>query len=171
MNWKKAVYITTFLFVIITARTADAVPLEYKVKAGLIYNILKFVELPENKETSNINICVIGNNPFGDLLDKLNNKSIKGRKIVIIEKYDRTAKCSVAYISSSEEKKVGGIINELKASSVLTISDIDNFAKVGGMVEFDDASGNVVMYFNNSEAKRQGIAISSKLLQIARRVY
>ena len=170
MNYKKAINTIAFLVVLMSATASYAISLEYKVKAGLIYNILKFVEL-KNYKNGQINLCVVGSNPFGTFLNEFPSNVVKGKKIVINFNYSEFSDCTIAYISRSEEKKASSIISEMSKYKILTISDIDRFARLGGMIEFGEVSGNIVMDFNASEAKSQGVLISSKLLQIGRRVY
>jgi hypothetical protein len=56
-------------------------PIEYQVKAAILYNFSRFVEWPEDafqSENAPINFCVFQHDPFGGALDKI----IRGKTIV-----------------------------------------------------------------------------------------
>ncbi|MFI3187409.1 MAG: YfiR family protein, partial [Methylococcaceae bacterium] len=43
---------------------ASDVDVEYKVKAGYLYNFTKFITWPEDSSAS-FNLCIVGDDPFG----------------------------------------------------------------------------------------------------------
>ncbi len=62
---------------------ADDGNLEYKVKAGYLYNFTKFVTWPESKSPT-FNLCLLGSDPFGDAIDPIEEKSAFARPIKVI---------------------------------------------------------------------------------------
>ena len=146
---------------------------EYQVKAAFLYNFAKFVEWPREAFSSPkdpIRIYVIGQDPFGRALeDAVNGKSFDGREFVIrqISDIKQAARCHILFVSSSERKRCGAILAELRAGGVLTVGESDGFAEQGGMVNLKLESGKVQIQINLSAAEEARVRISSKLLSLA----
>lgn len=51
---------------------------------------------------------------------------------------------------------------------ILTISDIDQFASLGGMIELKIQETNVKMHINLSSADKKGIHFNAKLIEVAK---
>src|SRR5438876_11931632 len=54
---------------------------EYEIKAAYLYNFIKYVDWPSYGDT--ITIGVLGNDPFGAALARLNGKIVKGRRLLV----------------------------------------------------------------------------------------
>ena len=151
-------------------------PTEYEVKAAYLYKLGKFVEWPENGTSSGDNsfpICVLGQDPFGAAVDTtIARESINDKKVVIkrISKTRDAVSCRILFISSSEESRVKEILTAVSKASVLTVSDIPEFSRLGGMVQFVVDSNRVRFEVNLTCAERAGLTLSSQLLKVAIRV-
>lgn len=145
--------------------------LEYRVKAAILYNIAKFVEWPESDSSAAIEFCILGQDPFGRILDEAaSGKKISDRTIVVrrVQRATEATGCSLLFISSSETRRVQEILGTLGASPTLTVSEIPRFAEQGGMVNFIPLDGAVRFEVNVSAAQHAGLRISSQLLRLAR---
>src|ERR1700722_13419516 len=68
---------------------AGEVRLEYEVKAAFLFNFLKFVEWPPSPGGTPWVICVLGHDPFGDVLDEtVRGKIVNGRRVEV-RRYSR----------------------------------------------------------------------------------
>lgn len=144
---------------------------ENEIKAVYLYNFIKFITWPQEPTTSNINICVYGDNPFGAQTEKLNTLKARNRPLNIIypDKKDRPD-CTVVFISPSEEKFADELLVRINNHPVLTVSDMDSFIDKGGIIGFIKL-GNVVKFdINLKKARASNIQISSKLLELANQV-
>ncbi|MBI3813486.1 MAG: YfiR family protein [Nitrospinae bacterium] len=147
-------------------------PSEYQVKAAFLYNFLKFVEWPPDaphNDTSTLSVCILGEDHFGSALDAMKENAVQGKMIAIKRTNNlRNIKdCSVIFISGSEKKNLGDILQFLKDSAVLTISDIDGFAEAGGIIAFVREDGKVRFKININAARQSQLKVSSKLLKLA----
>src|ERR1051325_1777240 len=81
-------------------------PTDYQVKAAYLYNLGKFVSWPDASSGSeSFSICVMGQDPFGSVLDTtLSGETIGGKSVVIkrISRIQEVSACRVLFISSSE---------------------------------------------------------------------
>ncbi len=122
----------------------------YEVKAAYLYNFGKFVEWPAAANAASQDpflICVLGKDPFGASLDA----TIAG----------------VLFISSSEDEQLKEILATLEKASVLTVSDMPQFTRRGGMIQFVEDANRVRFEVNLTVAERAGLTLSSQLLKVA----
>ena len=62
---------------------------------------------------------------------------------------------------------MAGILDAVKKWSVLTVSDIDKFARRGGTVQFVVDDSKLRFVINTKNAEKARLKISSKLLKLA----
>ena len=162
---------------------------EYKIKAAFLYNFIKFVDWPNEKSSDQnepIIIGIIGKDPFGDVFDPITKKQIKGRYGLIsrfesLEKLKKSSetdktkieslrKCHLLFICSSEKEHMTDIINFVDKHGVLTVSEIPNMLKSGGMINFILEKNKISFEVNLTAAKDNNLKIRSQLLRLAKRV-
>ena len=149
---------------------------EYEVKAAFLYNFAKFVEWPSNESAdpnSPMIIGILGRDPFGGEIDRaIEGKSVNGHRLTIkrfstLQAYDH---CHILFVSSSEKGNLARILATVANHSVLTVSETDRFAHIGGIINFITIENRVRFEINQDAAGRAGLKISSKLLSLARAV-
>ena len=112
----------------------DAHTLEYKVKAAYLYNFTKFIKWPthafSSETNSTLNICILGEDPFGSTINLLKNKTAKGHEVsvVYLEELTADSNCHVLFVSRSLKNNVKEILEKVASKNILTVSDIDGFA-------------------------------------------
>jgi hypothetical protein len=148
-------------------------PTAYEVKAAYLYNFGKFVEWPAKVTAGNnepFMICVLGKDPFGASLDAtIAGEAIDGRSVLAkrLSKPQEALNCRVLFISSSEDVQLKEILSTLEKASVLTVSDMSQFTRRGGMIQFVDDANRVRFEVNLTVAERAGLTLSSQLLKVA----
>jgi hypothetical protein len=147
---------------------------EYQIKAAYIYNFVRFVDWPPQAFASTnapMVIGVLGENVFGGSLQQIiNGKKINGHELqcVQMDSVTKATNCQVLFISDSEKSHLSKILGQLQGTSVLTVSEADNFIGDGGMIYlFIDEENKVRFQINNNAARKAGLTISSKLLSLA----
>jgi hypothetical protein len=147
---------------------------EYDVKAAFLYNFTKFVDWPSEafSDPSSLRICVLGEDPFGKSLQAVTDEQVGGHKLIVTrtESLARPAGCQVLFISRSEREKLPQILAALKDAPVLTVADTNGFADRGVIINFVLEGSKVRFEINTDAADRAKIKISSKLLQLAKRI-
>lgn len=152
---------------------AHAQPLDVEIKAAFIYHFSQFVEWPTNAfadSDSPLVIGVLGKDPFGQRLDALvKGEMIRGRPLEVRRFSEPAAALGahILFISQSEEREWGAILEALGKRPVLTVSEIDNFTTRGGIIQFYTSENRVRLRINNHNANRVGLSLSSKLLRVA----
>jgi hypothetical protein len=143
---------------------------EYQVKAAMLYNVAKFVEWQGAKTDTPMQVCILGNNPFGAALYSLRGKVVHGRQLNVrqVSRPAEIGACQILYISSSERRSLPSIIGDRGLPGVLTVSDMDRFASGGGVVGFVEVDGKIRLEVNLEAAQQANLKISSQLLKLAR---
>jgi len=146
--------------------------LEYKVKAAFLYNFAKFTDWPGSGDDPGdgmLDICVLGRDPFGTALDALAGRRVGPRLVQVhrIEEQAGYGHCEVVFISRSEQGRLAAYLVAYRNRPVLTVSDIESFARQGGMIELVIVSGRIRFKINLDAARRQGIRLDATLLNLA----
>ena len=125
------------------------------------------------EDSTSIKLCIIGTDPFGKEIDRLKDKTTKGRSFTIIRikklpDSEQLGLCHIAFIGSSENGNVRKILKLLNNASTLTIADSPGMGKKGVIINFYMKRNKVRFEINLGAAKRAGLKISSRLLRLAR---
>ena len=153
------------------ARAEATLSPEYQLKAVFLFNFAQFVEWPAQAfpdPKAPLVIGVLGKDPFGAYLDDLVSGEKIGDRPLVIRRYgglEDVAGCHILFISRSEARNLEAIFTRLRQQCVLTVSDVDNFARQGGMVRFVMENGKIRLRINVEAAKAAKLSISSKVLR------
>ena len=156
-----------------TMRGQQSKPTEYEVKAIYLYNFARFVEWPSKvipAQDTSFNICVLGQDPFGPALNAtLTDEAIDGKSVAAkrISTAQDAVNCRVLFISSSEDPRLKEILAALVDTSVLTVSDMPQFARRGGMVQLILEGNRVRFVVNLVPTERARLVLSSEVLKLA----
>jgi hypothetical protein len=146
---------------------------EYQVKALFLFNFAKYVDWPQvcfEHTNTPIIIAVLGESNFGDELNKaVAGKRVGGREVVVrqMEKDSDLGKCHILFISSSERKRLGEILNRINSMPILTVGETEQFTQQGGIINFIKKEGKVRLEIDCDAARRTKLQLSSKLLSVA----
>jgi hypothetical protein len=147
-------------------------PTEAQLKAAFLFNFGKYVTWPRITGDT-FSICLLGQDPFGPVLDsivageKLGGKPAEVRRI---RGAQEASTCQIVFISSSQESHLQSTLVELAKYPALTVSDIPDFVRRGGMIQFVDEDDRVRFIVNLSAAQKAGFVVSSELLKVAKYV-
>jgi len=170
--------IATMSFVCILCTAAGLLaqqpkPSEYKVKATYIYNFARFVTWPStfsSGKDESFSVCVLGQDPFGSTLDStLGGETLDGKHVAIrrISKPQDATGCRILFISSTEESRLKDILTVLDEQGALTVSDMPDFARRGGMIQFVPEGDRIRFEINLTSAESSKLVLSSELLKVA----
>ena len=148
-------------------------PSEYQVKAAYVYNFGKFVKWPDDAAANRsgaFTICVLGDDPFGTVLQStLAGESLGGKSVTVkrVPTPQDAASCHILFLSTAQETKLKEILVALGQASVLTVSDIPKFSQRGGMIQFVLQGDRVRFEINRANAEGNGLILTSDLLKVA----
>ena len=152
---------------------AEGESLEYSVKAAYLTKFGIYVEWPAaalGAPGSPLSLCVVGEDPFGANLDSAAGaQHIDGRALTVrrLKTAGRDSGCHILYINGSETAKTGQIIEALRGSGVLTVSEARGAAGPAPVISFVLKDNRVRFNIDEEAAAQNGLTISSKLLGLA----
>lgn len=151
---------------------------EYALKAGFLYNFTQFIRWPE--ETASLSdtfyapfdfsLCVIGRDPFGDLLEVLaDNLKAQGRPMNIIRlgMDDPWHECHILFVPKDENRHMEKILKKVANSSVLVIGEASLEGKLQPGISFLIKNDTIQFTINKDAIKRSRLRVDSELLDIA----
>lgn len=163
-----------WLFILMFTCPAQAEgPSRAELEAAFLYKFIAYVDWPAKSldgPDAPFVIGVLGNDPFGKVLDD----SVAGEKIhghaIEVRRYtnvNQVTHCHILFIGNSEAPRLQAILDKLKGRSILTVSDLPDFARAGGIVGFVSQNNKIRFQINHDAAQQAKLSISAKLLQLA----
>ena len=161
------------MVMVLKTQAQERRPDEYGVKAAFLFNFAKFVDWPTDAfkdDQSPVYLSILGDDPFGSALNSLRDKTVRGRPLVIkcCKNIDQVTGSHILFIGPSEKGNLRSILNALKNSSILTVSETERFGQQGGMINFITVDNKIQFEINPEAAQRVKLKISSQLLKLAR---
>jgi len=152
---------------------ATAAPEDSQVVLAFLYNFTLFVEWPDGAFSGKddpIIIGIIGDDPFGEDLHSLKGRTVNGRKVLVnrFKDIQDIRVCHILFVSDSERDRVSAIVAAFRKSKMLLVSRIPDFARRGGTINFVSAGNKIGLEVNLEAAKREGLMINSRLLNMSK---
>ena len=139
------------------------------LKAGYLFNFLKFVEWPPLAPADILTLCLLGESGvYEAIAEGLAEKRVGARRIVArrISPAEPLAQCQVLYIDAGQFATVSGLI-AARPTALLTVSDAPDFLHNGGIISLFDEGNRLRFRISVDNARRADLRISSNLLQLA----
>ncbi len=133
---------------------------------------MTFTYWPENTNQT-IQLCVYGKNYFDGEIDKLQNKSVNKKPITVayISDSNQLKQCQVVFFSKSVSADLSSLLQGLSNELILTMADTPGAISHGVAINMDVVNNKIVFEINLAIARKSGLDFSSKLLQLAAKVY
>ena len=146
---------------------------EVTVKAAVVHKIAKFVTWPESAFASAdapIRFCVVGNGGIFDALNRMSDRPIQGRKVIVqrvLNPASVAGNCDVLYLTPDVERQAGEWISLIADEPVLTFGDAGAYGGSDSIVMLTIRRNKVRFAINLEANARTGLSISAQLLQLA----
>lgn len=157
------------LTLLMMSTALPAEPTDTAVEAAFLPRFARYVTWPVTatpKGSDPFLLCVIGNDPFGGLLDDAARSQLVNGRRIVVRRMDSAAaadSCQIAYVGGSRS---GAILAALGRKPVLTVTDAINGGQ-RGIIDFVLVDGRVRFSIDQSAADKRGLSISSRLLALA----
>lgn len=154
---------------------AERTGAESEVKAALVYNLLLFVQWPEDRlpGDSTLRLCVLGMAAAEDGIDKLGGKVVHNRSLAvrrIAGSGDEARACQAIWVDESKSAQLGRLALAARGNGVLLLGEGAATLAQGAMIAVANEGGRLVFNVDNGAAREARLTISSKLLRLARNV-
>lgn len=145
---------------------------EQKIKAGLVYNLLKYTEWPAdsyNIKNQRLEVCIYGDDPFQGALDPMQGRTAQQYKIRITRIHDVSGLyfCNLVFIPRAEQVNLRSLLKVIENKSILTVSDIPDFSRKGGMVELAMREQRIRLYIDQKRIGAARLTMQARLLRLA----
>ncbi len=147
---------------------------EYKLKAAVLLNIIKFVDWPEAAFSSNdipLTVGILGIDPFGPFMEEVvNGRKMKGRNVRVKRANDLAdlMDCHVLFISDSKKRMLPNILDVVRGQPILIVGDMERFVHLGGMISIVREDDKIQFDVNRAVYKASDLTINAQLLKLAR---
>lgn len=152
------------------------IPAEYTWKANFLAKSASFVEWPTDsplQASSAFRWCVFGNFSFGTALAEMTRDIVvegKRSEVKWVHKEGELASCQIIFVSRSEEKRYGKILDAARPGRGLTVGETADFLDAGGMVTLLMDGKTPQFEVNLESVAASRLKLSSRMLSLARRV-
>jgi len=156
--------------------SAQTQALEYQVKAAFLYQFSAYVQWPASAFADPTAPLVFGILDADTIADELiaisRDNRVSGRTIVVrkLAPDDATDGLHVLFVGRAQTRTSEPLLLQALAGSVLTITEAPAQRPDGSVINFAIIDDKVRFDVSLIMAERAGLAISSRLLQVARRV-
>lgn len=141
------------------------------VKAAYLTKFAPFVEWPASSQPADAPfvICIVGNDPFGDVLDRVAaGQKFEAHPIAIRRVRSVEPDCRILYAGSAAD--AAQISGATRNAPVLTVSDAGTDGGAHGIICFVREQDHVRFDIDAGAARQHGLVMSSKLLDLARKI-
>lgn len=146
--------------------------LESAIKATYLYKLGPFVDWPAGAaaDAAPFQICVVGDDPFGDTLDRAVRGQALGARPILVQRFANAARslpCHVMYLAGSATQSAAEALALLGNAPILTITDTARRSNAKGIIHFVIQDNRVRFEIDDRAAAERGLRISSRLLSLA----
>lgn len=148
---------------------------ESGVKAALVYNLLLFVQWPEDKLPSDgsLHLCILASPAIEEAFNGLNGKPIHSRPIAIRRMAtpgEDSHQCQAVWVEEGRNSALTRLALVAKNNGILVLGEGSVALSQGAMIAVSNEGGRLVFNVDNGAARDARLTISSKLLRLARSV-
>ncbi len=139
------------------------------IKAAYLYNFGFFVQWPQAAfvaSDSPINLCIVGNDPFGATLDDLVSGQKIGARPIKVRRLSAIAAGSGCHIVYATGDAGSSMAVSLRGSFVLTVTEASDHDGAA-IINFVIKDNKVRFDIDDEAAASGGLVISSRLLNLA----
>jgi hypothetical protein len=146
-----------------------------KVEAAFLRNFAHYVNWPDNAFSagdSPWNICILGADPFGEVLDTmLHGRTEQGRAFEVFQAdmLDDLPKCQIVFVAYKDAAQRRAALGAMKSKPVLTVGDAPEFLREGGVIKFQ-VGDRVRMSINLDQARAVSLTIQTRMLEVSSEV-
>lgn len=145
-----------------------------RAQAMFIYNFSRLIEWPANYKTGPFVIGVYGSSPIQKELKSYTTGKRVGSQPIAIKTFNTPSEisaCHILVIPFSSTKQLSTIVPGLTGKSTLLITEKSGAITDGSAINFVIVGNNLKFELSPGNATKYGIKLSSKLSEMAFKIY
>jgi hypothetical protein len=147
---------------------------EYSIKSAFVLNFARFVQWTKPpagvKSPNTCELCLMGSAGILSGFETINGQTV-GSQTIRIRNVGDSANldgCQILFLSREvEHAEQLRALSAVSDKPILTIGEVNNFARIGGIIGLINKSGKLGFEINVENARRQNLRVSSHLLKLA----
>jgi hypothetical protein len=166
---KTSIFLILSIFTQIGTGVAQERP-PHEIHAAMLYNFIKYVQWPNEGETGDFVVGVIGDDNVFNTLKQWYDGKPKGSKKYVIKKLasaSESSDCQVVYVGKSKNRDFDTIKSSTAGKSILTITDGNGLGQKGSCINFKVVDGKLKFELNQATVNGSNLKISSQLSSMA----
>jgi hypothetical protein len=166
---KKVFYVLFFLILAHSGKVLAQAG-DYKFHTMYIYNFTRYIQWPNNYQSGDFVIGVLGTSPITAQLKAIAMKKMVGTQKIVVKNYRTVAmidNCHMIFIPNAESKNLNTVKEKVKGKSTLIITERNGLANQGSGINFVLQNGKWKFELNTSEVNRRSLKVSSQLMRLA----
>lgn len=146
---------------------------EPELKAAILVNLLLFVDWKRQgtQPEDRLMACYLEAGPVAAALIQFDGRQLKGKPLRVVRvEPGQVGGCHLLYISSVASTHLPRIVPLLRDSGILLAGDSAGYLQRGVMLNLATEEGRIVFDIDLQAVRQAGLALSSKVLRLARQV-
>jgi hypothetical protein len=145
-----------------------------RAQALFIYNFSRLIEWPPNYKTGPFVIGVLGSAPITEQLKTFTSGKQVGTQPITVKTYgspEEISTCHILFVPFSETKYMARIVSQVATKSTLIITEKNAAIEEGSAINFVVIGDKLKFELSPDHASKYNIKLSSKLNEMAYKIY
>jgi len=142
----------------------------HEVYSMMVFNFVKYVQWPENDNSKEFVIGVVGNSDIYNTLSTWYGGKVKGTKTYVIKKFSNAAEvtdCQVVFIDRSKSGEFDAVNNKVKGKGTLVITDRNGLGSRGSCINFKTVDEKLRFELNQHAIEGSNLKVAGALTSMA----
>lgn len=154
-------------------QAAESEASEAAVQAAYLFNFARFTEWPAGafaNKSAALNYCQLGRrDALSNAMVTLSERPIQGHPLRVLqpEHLEDFRSCHLVFVADPDPRHRATILQALNAQPTLTVSDIEGFAREGGMIGLLRVGARLRFDINRTQTQKAGLRLAADLLNLA----
>lgn len=147
---------------------------DQQLRTAYVLNFIRYIDWPDHAfagSAAGIVVCTFGGEA-GAPLAGIAGKQVRGRTVALrsVANAEEARSCNVLFVREPEARRFVGMLRALQHAPVLTVSEVDAFIDVGGMIGLVHLDNRLQFEINLGAMQQAQLKASLQLLRLARNV-
>lgn len=166
----KQILIKSIISSLIVLSSANLMAQNYQLHSVFLYSFTRYVQWPEESNTGDFDILVLGDSPILPELKKMADmKKVGDRSIKIypIKATTEIRKCNILFIPADKSGQLADILAKVASSSTLVVTEQEGLGAKGSSINFVLKEGKLAFEMNQAAMTKQKLKASTELTRLA----
>jgi YfiR/HmsC-like len=142
----------------------------YQVHGVYMYSFTRYIQWPDEYNTGDFEISVLGDSPITEELKKLAEmKKVGDRaiKVTRVASANDIKKCNILFVPADKSPQLTEILVKVGTKSTLVVTELPGLGAKGSAVNFISKDGKLAFELNQGVLAKQRLKASNELTRLA----